>query len=252
MMTVCVLAGMTFGVSVSATADVLQLENGDQLSGKVLSIDDRHIVLESESLGKVTVLREKVLGIQIGNRRPSSAGDAARSAQGQQNEPAAGPVAESGRPEQPRGPRISQQRLLEELQSRGLRIRSLDELHELMPKVTLPQGQPEQSPEDVLRQLRREGLDRTTFDEVSRQVPLMAIPGVRSYFGSTLEGLMRGQLDLHDLRQEAIKARDGLRDIQKDLGPSGDALHGYLMILDNFISQTEGSTTVAPTEPDHP
>ena len=47
-----------------------------------------------------------------------------------------------------------------------------------------------------------------------------------------------------------MKARDGLRDIQKDLGPSGDALSGYLMILDSFLEQTENSTTVSPAEPE--
>ena len=77
------------------------------------------------------------------------------------------------------------------------------------------------------------------MQDLETKVPLLAVPGVRSYFNRTLEGLIAGELGIPDLRREAMKARDGLRDIQKDLGPDGAALDGYMMILNGFIEQTE-------------
>ena len=110
-----------------------------------------------------------------------------------------------------------------------------------MPGVKLPQSQ--DTPEDVVRRLRTQGVSPAELDEVRASVPLLAIPGARSYFDQTLQGLITGRLDIHDIRQEAIKARDGLKDIQKDLGTDGAALNGYLMILEGFLEQTEGSST---------
>ena len=226
------------------------------LPGSVIQVDDQRIVLESKVLGKVTLPRKEVQEIQLGSR-PSRATPSA---------PKVGPPSRTrGREAQRRstdrtgsrtgqGPagRISDAHLVKELRSRGLDIKSLAELKNLMPDITLPNDHAHQTPEDVVRQLRTEGVDPTALDDLRSQVPLMAIPGVRSYFDGTLQGLISGRLDLHDIRQDAVKARDGLLDLKKDLGPSGDALDGYLLILEGFINQTANATTVGPVGPTGP
>ena len=58
-------------------------------------------------------------------------------------------------------------------------------------------------------------------------------------------GLMSGRISIDDIRDDAIDARDQIRDLEKDLGPQASrALEGYLSILDGFIQET------APTNSD--
>lgn len=210
--------------------DTIQLVNGDQLTGRVLNVDADTIVLQSDVLGKVTLPRKQVAAIQMGQSRVT---------------PVRRSTDEKGQPQQLR---VSEATLIKELQARGLPINKLSELHGLIPDVSLPQSQ--QKPEEVIRQLRTRGISPAELNEVQASVPLMAVPGVRSYFDQTLKGLITGRLDLYDIRREAVKARDGLKDIQKDLGPNGTALNGYLMILESFLEQTDGATTtVTPPDP---
>ena len=61
---------------------------------------------------------------------------------------------------------------------------------------------------------------------------------MKKYFNDKVTGLASGRLNLQDIRKDAVKARDGLKDLQKDLGPDGRALEGYLSILNAFIDQT--------------
>lgn len=209
--------------------DTLQLVNGDQLTGRVLTVDTDTIVLQSDVLGKITLPRKQVAAIQVGKSRVT-------------------PVRRStDEKDQPQQLHVSDATLIKELQARGLPINKLSELHGLMPDISLPQSK--QKPEDVIQQLRTRGISPAEIKEVQTSVPLLALPGVRSYFDQTLQGLSTGRLDLHDIRQEALKARDGLKDIQKDLGPSGTALNGYLMILEGFLEQTDGPTsTINPPD----
>ena len=230
-------------------ADTIELSNGDQVTGKIVDINERQVVIESELLGKVILPREKVTRVQLESGsatvkkkavQPKEAKSSGSKSPVTRRNPGPGATKNPGN-------KLSDARLIKELQSRGLPIKSLDELQDLIPEISLPEDR-QQSPEDVIRKLRRHGVDRKTMDNVQGMVPLMAVPGVRSYFDSALGGLISGRLDLHDIRQDALKARDGLRDLQKDLGPSGDALNGYLLILEGFLEQTEEATSIAPEE----
>jgi len=55
-----------------ARADQLELQNGDRLSGKVLSMSADTVLLESQLLGKVKVPRSSVISLVIGTNQPSS------------------------------------------------------------------------------------------------------------------------------------------------------------------------------------
>jgi hypothetical protein len=63
-----VLSGMIF-MFVAAPrlrADLVEMQNGDRYSGKVLSVSADTVVLESEVLGKINVPRKKVATLMIG------------------------------------------------------------------------------------------------------------------------------------------------------------------------------------------
>ena len=49
-----------------ARADVVEMQNGDHYSGKILSVSADSVVLESEVLGKIVVPRKKVASLTLG------------------------------------------------------------------------------------------------------------------------------------------------------------------------------------------
>jgi hypothetical protein len=91
-----VLSGMIF-MFVAAPrlrADLVEMQNGDRYSGKVLSMSADTVVLESEMLGKINVPRKKVATLMIGANiaAPSTATNVARVSVST-NLPAAAPTA---------------------------------------------------------------------------------------------------------------------------------------------------------------
>jgi hypothetical protein len=112
----------------------------------------------------------------------------------------------------------------------------IDGSGDLGPKAK-PKGE---SIDDVLRQLRVEGLNQGELKQLEDKLPLLATPEVKDYFNKTVGGLLSGDLSVSDLRNQAIKARQQLKDLEKDLGPGGaEALQGYMGILDKFISESD-------------
>src|SRR5215469_14784891 len=62
-----------FAVAPLLRADVLEMQNGDRYSGKVLSMSANIIVLNSEVLGRINVPRSKVASMTFGtNSTPAS------------------------------------------------------------------------------------------------------------------------------------------------------------------------------------
>ncbi len=49
-------------------ADTIQLVNGDRLNGKVTSLDDKQLVVDSESFGELKIARDKVDLISLGDK----------------------------------------------------------------------------------------------------------------------------------------------------------------------------------------
>jgi hypothetical protein len=80
-MKIKLLTGMIFMVVASTLrADVLEMQNGDRYSGKVLSVTSDTVVLHSEVLGKITVPRQKVASLSFGTNAvaPKMAADIVR------------------------------------------------------------------------------------------------------------------------------------------------------------------------------
>ncbi len=70
MKTKLLLAGLgaifMFVITPGLRADVLEMQNGDRYSGKVLSVSADTVVLDSEVLGKLNVPRKQVAGLAFG------------------------------------------------------------------------------------------------------------------------------------------------------------------------------------------
>lgn len=67
----CLLGFLT--LAPASFADTVQLANGDNVSGHVVSLDAKTLVLKSELLGEVKIDRAKIAAILLGNRPAPSA-----------------------------------------------------------------------------------------------------------------------------------------------------------------------------------
>jgi hypothetical protein len=90
------------------------------------------------------------------------------------------------------------------------------------------------------------------IEQVRSQLLAEAGPEVNGKFDEMVSGLMNGTLNVDDIRAQAKSAADQVRSLKRQLGPdAGDALDGYLEILDGFLSQTApppGSLPQSPTQ----
>jgi len=90
----------------------------------------------------------------------------------------------------------------------------------------------------VLEKLRRDGVPEREIAELYEQTPLLRSPAASREFNKRLDGLITGQMDLGDIRKDALKVTEQLKELKADLGPEGAALDGYLQILEGFLDQT--------------
>lgn len=63
--------------ALSLRADELQMQNGDHYTGKVLSVTEDSLVLQSDVLGKVTLPRSKIASLTFGDAKTANAAPAA-------------------------------------------------------------------------------------------------------------------------------------------------------------------------------
>jgi hypothetical protein len=219
---VCVLAATVLLTGRTAPADSVELVNGDLLHGKVVSLDDRELRLVSDIHGAVIITRDKVAAIGLGDRKPARPPAAAES-------PDDAPEAQAVvRRSVPLGGRPAA-------------------------STTVPVSPG--SVQEVVRQLRSQGLTIDNINELQKAFPqLKEQPGVRKYFDEKVEGLIKGDINVEDIRKDAIRVREELRKTAKSLGPDGEktlnqALGGYIQILDKFIKEAEPPASERKTVP---
>jgi hypothetical protein len=200
----------------AALAETVELANGEVLRGTVISLDAKTLKFQSESLGEVSIAREKVSMILLGSDRVLSSKAA----------PGFAPAAAAEAP--------SLEGLFKQLQKAGSEA---------------PGGKPI-TPDDLLKQLQDS--KSPELDEIKKNLPLFAAPEVQDYFRKQVGGLLDGSITVNDVRQEAIRARDETKAAVKELGPDAEkALAPYLGILERFIRESEPKATPAapPTLP---
>jgi hypothetical protein len=203
-------------------ADSIELVNGDLLHGKVVSLDDRELRLVSDIHGAVIIAREKVAAIGLGERKVARPMPAAES------------------PENA-------------TEAQAVVRRSVPAGTKSAAAATAPV--PSGTVQEVVRQLRTQGLSVENVNELQRAFPqLKEQPGVKKYFDEKVEGLIKGDVNVEDIRKDAIRVREELRKTAKSLGPDGEktlnqALGGYLNILDKFIKEAEPPAVDPKTAP---
>lgn len=199
-----------------ASAEEVQLVNGDRITGNVVSLTAKSLTLKSEVLGEIVIPRNKVGTIYLGDVKPPV-----------QTAPAIR--------QQPQAAAKSPEDIIGQLTGRAV------------PGVNGP------SPNDIVQQLQGGGtIDPKDLQDVQQAFPLLAAPEAQAYFNDMVGGLMTGRKNLGDLRKDAITSRDMLKDLQKDLGPDGAALNGYLSILNRFIDETEPPKQKTPQTDEEP
>ncbi len=207
------LAVMFLGARTSP-ADVIELSNGDTIHARVLQITEQSLKIRHEIFGEVDIPRDRVRGIVLGKVKNS---DAAR------------PGTPTGK-EQKEEKQETPKEIIDRLVNKDFGPQAVAKLAE---------GAPRQStPEDVVEQLRVEGVDPKLRSSLHLMLPGFGTPEVQNYFNGRVEGLMDGSITIQDIRNDAIDARDQLKEIMDDLGADGSALQGYYSILDNFIQKT--------------
>ena len=103
------------------------------------------------------------------------------------------------------------------------------------------------SVEDILKQIQEGGVDKGLTKSLESEFPLLSTPEVRAYFDKTVGGLISGDINIGDLRKQAIDARNQVKDLERELGPEAtQALSGYMSILEKFIRETEPKKSVQP------
>lgn len=189
------VAGAALTLAALANADTIQLVNGDNVSGKILSVDDKAVKLQSEVFGQLTIERGKIAAIFFGDAAPPK-----------NNANNTSPIAN--------------------LQA---------------------QAKPPQPGQDVLDQLRNQGLDPATLQDIKKAFPLLTQPGAGKYFDESVAGLMSGKIGVQDIRKDAMKVIDEVNKLEKELGPQAtQALRPYLSILENFVQRTEPAAPPVP------
>lgn len=220
------LAASLLAAVAPVRADTVYLVNGDTIRGEVLSLDAKELKLKGELLGTLTIPRDKIGAIALGDR-PLPGGAAPKDA-------AAGGESSAS--------------VKDQLQSSGIDPQQFRAAERLAPGA-MP-AQPG-SAEEAIGQLRAQGIDPSVKKQIEQAFPLLGSSEAGDYFNSTITGLASGQLNLEDLRRDAQKARDQILDLQRDMDPQAQsALAPYLNILNRFLQQTEpASETPAEKAP---
>jgi hypothetical protein len=219
-----------------ARADTVRLTEGDTLHGKILSVDAKEVKLQNKALGTLTIARDHVQVIAFGDaplEAPSAAHD------GSSGRGKASPAANA---------------FDQYLRSRGVDPKVFAE-HGGLPGSQLPPGSgaaaPSGTPQDAVGQLK--GLDPALTKQLQQTFPLMATPSVQKYFNDTVGGLITGNINVQDVRKQAIAVRKQIDDLEKDLGPEAKAaLAPYSGILDHFIRETAPPTQGSPESAPQP
>jgi len=210
-------------------ADILELVNGDHYRGKVVGMDSNYVVFNSEIQGTVHLPRNKVAQItfvevapRVARTNASTATAAAALAAAPNTAPGvAAPIILSG----PGTPTAA------------------------APIVGAPPAAPATgaTAEDVVAQMRKEGVQPQLINQVQEQIFGKASPEASQKFQEIMSGLTSGQISVQDLRKQAQTAIQQARDAKKDLGgDAGEMLDGYIGILEKFVNETApGATPVA-------
>jgi hypothetical protein len=102
------------------------------------------------------------------------------------------------------------------------------------------------SPVDLSAALQQLGGSTNLVDQIRQQV-FAGNPGGAAKYDQMVSGLLSGQINLNDLRQQAQSSADQLRELKRQLPEAGDSFDAYLQVLDNFLKETASQPANAAT-----
>jgi len=100
---------------------------------------------------------------------------------------------------------------------------------------------------EPVRPLPQLDFDAKSLSQVQQELLAAASPEARQQFSETVKGLMTGKLSIDDIRDQARNAVKDIKAAREELGEgAGDALDGYLRILERFLSEGDQPAVAAP------
>jgi predicted ATP-grasp superfamily ATP-dependent carboligase len=98
---------------------------------------------------------------------------------------------------------------------------------------------------DLAAAFRQLGANTNFIGQIRGQM-FAGDPGGAAKYDQMVSGLLSGQMNLNDLRQQAQASAAQLRELKRELGPEADeSLDGYLQVLDSFIAETANQPAAA-------
>ncbi len=208
----CCFALALLCLPVTVRGDRLQLSNGDEIEGELLEMSGDQVKFRHPILGTFTIPRYQIHAIELGQERGGNR------------------IMSDGSEAPPETP----EEVIDRLVNPDLNAAAVKQLEKGSKRHPTPQ--------DVVEQLRKEGVDAKMMSQLHAMLPGFGSPVVQQHFEDRVNGLMSGSLTINDIRNEAIDVRDQLKELMDDLGPGGEALRGYYGILDGFIEKTDPDT----------
>ena len=104
---------------------------------------------------------------------------------------------------------------------------------------------------DLATAFRQLGGD-TNFVGQIRQQMFAGSPAAAAKYDEMVNGLMSGQINLNDLRQQAQATAEQLRALKRDNPEASESFDAYLQVLDTFLNESAsqpGNVTVTPSSP---
>ena len=194
---------------------MLEMQNGDRYSGKVLSMSANVIVLNSEVLGKINVPRSKVATLTFATNSASTATSATATAT---TTAAAKAVANIPLPVSTNLPIV--------VTGTPVANRNMD----------------------LTTAFKQLGSDTNFIDQIRKQM-FAGNPQGEAKYDELVNGLLNGQMNLGDLRKQAQASADQLRELKHELPEAGDSLDAYLQILNGFLKETANEPANATPSP---
>jgi hypothetical protein len=98
--------------------------------------------------------------------------------------------------------------------------------------------------------IHKNGSNTVSIQEIREQM-LAGSPEAAGKYDEMVNGLLDGSLGIDDIRRKAKSSEDEILELKRDLGPeAGDALDGYLQVLDQFLKESANEPTNAAPAPE--
>lgn len=188
-----------------ASADQVEMSNGDRYVGRVLSLGTDTLVLQSDVLGNLRLPRSRISNILFEPRTAAASST-----------------------------NLSQFALV----GPRSRIASISNSVSKVSALTSTNASADFSA--LMQQL---GANSNVLHQVQDQLLTGAGPEAQAKFNDLLGGLLSGKVDLAGLRAQAKSTLEQAKGMRGDLGEDGGGmLDSYLAILDGFLKETEPAT----------